>query len=237
MDLIQKLKWWITAGVEENIGALPHDRLKPMPASPTAADKNNPIVVQAEQTAGSCETLAALNEAKQNVDCPLRKTSSHTVLGRGSDKPLVMCVCESPSAPDDKENKLFSGETGVLLDKMLAAIGLDLATTAYVAALIPWRPPGNRAPTSVEVTTCLSFLNKEIELVQPQFLLLFGHTVVEALLNIKTLPKARGVWHEYTTGGQIIPAIATLAPATLKTSAQRKLAWEDLQMLQEKLPR
>ncbi|MDD3669158.1 MAG: uracil-DNA glycosylase [Alphaproteobacteria bacterium] len=237
MDLIQKLRWWITAGVEESIGDAPQNRMKPAPAQPSAADKANPVVVQAEQAARACADIAALNRAKEEADCPLKKTSAHTIVGRGSEHPVVLCIAESPGAADDKADRLFAGETGELVDRMLAAVGLDLATNAYAAVLIPWRPPGNRAPTPVEIATCLPFLRREIELLKPQFLLLFGNAVVEALLGIRTLPKARGIWHEYTIEGGTLPAVATLAPATLKTPAQKKLAWQDLQLLQEKLPK
>ena len=241
MNQEQKLKWLVLSGVTESIGEAPVNRLKsPDPnkgaSIPEAGSENlpeNSLLKQACQMAEEAQNLEDLYQKRSDFDgCPLKKTAVHTLNGRGVLNPDLMCLTEAPDTADEKVGLLMSGEAGILLDKMLGAIGLDLSKNAYVSSLIPWRAPGNRAPTEVELALCRPFWEREIEFIKPKILLLFGSGVAKSILGISALSKARGVWHTY----QGIPTRVSLAPATLlKLPQQKKMAWADLQQVQAEL--
>jgi len=243
MNNWQKLKWLILSGITESIGERPVNRLEKTVGYETNKVENtvsteakniaDTFVEQAMILASQSKNLSELYEKRSTFDgCPLKKTAAYTLNGYGSEHPDVLCLVEAPDTMDDREGKLIAGEVGVLLGKMLGAIGLNLNQNAYVSSLIPWRPPGNRKPNSTEHAVCRPFWEREIQLLQPKLLLLFGTGVSEALLGISSLSKARGAWHDYHG----IPTRVSIPPATLiKLSAQKKQAWEDLQQVQAKL--
>ena len=240
MNQEQNLRWLILSGATESVGEQPVNRLKnnqaerPIAVSAVEGKINAPSDLQlAEALVASAQSLADLYEKRAGFEaCPLKKTAMHTLNGRGVLNPDVMCIIEAPDTTDEKEGRLMSGEAGALLDKMLGAIGLDLNRNAYVSGLIPWRPPGNRAPTDAEFALCRPFWEKEIDLIAPKILLLMGGGVSKALLGISALSKARGSWHEYR--GRAVRV--SLAPVTLlKLPAQKRQAWEDLQQIKTKL--
>ncbi|MBQ7413718.1 MAG: uracil-DNA glycosylase [Alphaproteobacteria bacterium] len=240
MNIIQKLKWLILSGVTETIGEEPINRFErkatpiktePIPEMEPKADIA--LSQQAQALAQKAQTLTELYQARETFNgCPLKKTATHTVNGRGGSSPTILCVIEAADTEDDKSGIIMSGAVGQLLDKMLGAIGLDLNRNAYVTALVPWRPPGNRKPTEAEIACCLPFFNREIELLRPRCILIFGSGLSQILLGISALSKARGSWHAY----QNIPVRVSVPPATLiKLPAQKKQAWEDLQAIQKKM--
>ena len=241
MNQEQNLKWLILSGVSETVGESPVNRLAGKKAilepvldstpSPVASDDT--FVRRAEQVAAEAESLTDLYRRRAEFDgCPLKKTALHTLNGRGVPLPDILCMTDTPDTADEKAGQLFGGETGTLLDKMLAAIGLNLSQNAYVSSLIPWRPPGNRKPTEAELAVCRPFWEREIDFLKPKVLLLFGGGVAQALLGISALSKARGTWHTWHG----IPTRVSIAPATLlKLPAQKKQAWEDLQAIQKHL--
>ena len=112
---------------------------------------------------------------------------------------------------------------------MLAAIGLD-RTTVYIANIVPWRPPGNRTPTPQESAICLPFIERQIELADPDMLVCLGGPSAQTLLNVKEgILKARGRWFIPSTPARARSArMATLHPAyLLRTPLQKRLAWRD----------
>ncbi len=242
MNIQRILSWFLQAGITESIGEQPVNRYQRTPTLPEAevpvlnqapttqqstSQTDNILLTQACQLAVSASTLSELYAIRQKFDgCPLQKTAAHTVNGRGVTTPTVLCLVESPDTADDRSGHLMTGADGDLLDKMLMAIGLSLKTNTYLSALIPWRAPGNRKPTETESALCRPFWEKEIALLQPQLILLFGAGPAKALLDIDSLPKARTTTHQYNN----IPTFVTISPATLlKVPAQKKQAWEDLQ--------
>jgi len=128
------------------------------------------------------------------------------------------------------------GRSGQLLDRMMAAIGLD-RSSAYIANIIPWRPPGNRTPTPQEAAICLPFILRQIELSHADILVCLGGPSALALLGAKDgILKTRGRWFPYVAGSREIRAIATLHPAyLLRQPLQKRLAWRDLLMLRKAL--
>jgi DNA polymerase len=139
-----------------------------------------------------------------------------------------MFVGEAPGRDEDIEGLPFVGRSGKLLDRMLAAIGLD-RTQVYIANIIPWRPPGNRTPTPQESAICLPFVRKQIELVNPEVLVCLGGPSATTLLGIKDgITKTRGRWFSFNTGKHEIRAMPTFHPAfLLRSPLQKRLAWRD----------
>jgi len=244
MNQVQKLKWLMLSGITETMSETPVNRLRTAPSAVSEQRVGEPpesqvppekdvALYQAEELAKTATTLVELYEKRANFDgCALKKTAAHTLNGHGAENPDVLCYIEAPDTADERAGRLMADAAGELLDKMLGAIGLNLNQNAYVSALIPWRPPGNRKPSEAELALCRPFWEREIALLKPKIILLMGANVSGAVLGISALSKARGVWHEV----QGIPARVSIPPATLiKFPAQKKQAWEDLQQLQKKL--
>ena len=148
-----------------------------------------------------------------------------------------MVVGEAPGRDEDIEGRPFVGRSGQLLDRMLAAIGLD-RTSAYIANVIPWRPPGNRTPTPHETEICRPFIERQIELVAPKLLVTLGGASAKVLLNTPDgIMRLRGNWRAYAMrSGETIPVMPTLHPAyLLRNPAHKRLAWRDFLEVKAKL--
>ena len=204
-----------------------------MSAAPVAKGRS------AASLAASAATLAELKAVMEGFeDCPLKAMATNMVFGDGNPKAPIMFVGEAPGAEEDKQGKPFVGLSGQLLDRMMASIGLD-RSKAYITNMIAWRPPGNRQPSSQELLQCLPFVQRHIELVAPKILILVGGVAAKTLLSRSDgIMRMRGTWHDYMTSGLQTP-IATTAlfhPAyLLRSPGQKKEAWRDMQMIQDKL--
>jgi DNA polymerase len=160
--------------------------------------------------------------------CALKQTATQLVFADGTPGARVMFVGEAPGRDEDIEGLPFVGRSGKLLDRMLAAIGLDRGSV-YIANIIPWRPPGNRTPTPQESAICLPFIQRQIELANPDVVVCLGGPSSQTLLGIKEgITKSRGRWYTYDTGQREIRAMATFHPAfLLRSPLQKRLAWRD----------
>src|SRR5262249_58078358 len=124
----------------------------------------------------------------------LSRSATKLVFADGNPQARVMFVGEAPGRDEDIEGLPFVGRSGKLLDRMIAAIGLD-RTSAYIANVIPWRPPGNRTPTPQETLVCLPFIQRQIELVNPEVLVTLGNPSTQALLGTRDgIMRTRGKW-------------------------------------------
>ena len=225
MDIKQKLYWLMHAGITSFCAEQPSCTHK---ESPSADD--TPASQQATNIACKAKDLASLNADKQDFSLSsLKKTASHTILGQGPSTPRLMCIMEMPDTESDRSGQTLIGSQHEQLSKMMGAIHLDLSKDVYVTYLSPWRTPGNRPLTESERSLFLPFLEREIELVQPKVILLFGAGVANELLGTNSLAKARGQWHKWQT----TPVRVTLALNTLKTTPLRRQAWEDLQEVEK----
>ncbi len=218
------------------------DAPRPMPVSPrpaaAAALKPDEAALAARalaREAGTLEELRARLEAFEG--CTLKATARHCCFADGNPKARVMLVGEAPGADEDRVGLPFVGRSGQLLDRMLAAIGLERAKDVYIANTVPWRPPGNRTPTPQEMATCLPFIERQIALAAPEFLICLGGPAAQTLLGIKDgILKSRGRWFDYQAGERTIPALATLHPAyLLRQPLQKRLAWRDFRALKARL--
>lgn len=191
----------------------------------------------AKTLAASCTSLEELRAALETFDgCTLKHTAKNLVFADGNPEARVMLVGEAPGRDEDIRGLPFVGRSGQLLDRMLAAIGLD-RTSVYIANVLPWRPPGNRSPTPAEQAICRPFIERQIELAAPDFLVFLGGVSAKQMLNTSTgIMKLRGKWKHYTAGGRDIPALPTFHPAyLLRQPAQKRLAWRDLSSLKARL--
>ncbi len=212
-------------------------RRPPPPATPSLTVPSDDAVMAAREAAATAETLAALRDTLSRFEgCNLRHTATNLVFADGNPEARVMFVGEAPGFEEDLQGLPFVGRSGQLLDRMLAAIGLD-RTTAYIANVIPWRPPGNRDPTPQETEICRPFIERQITLVDPDVLVALGKASAHLLLNTTIgITRLRGQWKSYATGRRDIRAIATFHPAyLLRQPLQKKLAWRDFLAVQEAL--
>jgi DNA polymerase len=195
----------------------------------TAPPSPEVAVMAARTAAKSATTMAELRAIVAGFEgCGLKSTARQLVFADGNPAARVMFVGEAPGRDEDIEGLPFVGASGQLLDRMMAAIGLD-RSQAYIANIIPWRPPGNRTPTPQEAAICLPFILRQIELCDPHVLVCLGGPSAQTLLNVKEgILKIRGRWFSYHTGSREIRAIATLHPAyLLRQPLQKRLAWRD----------
>ena len=168
--------------------------------------------------------------------CALKSTATRLVFADGNPQARIMFVGEAPGREEDIEGLPFVGRSGKLLDRMIAAIGLD-RTSAYIANVIPWRPPGNRTPTPQETQICLPFIQRQIELVNPDVLVTLGNPSTQTLLSTREgIMKTRGRWFDYDTGTRVIRALATFHPAyLLRSPSYKRMAWQDLRAIAKAL--
>lgn len=162
--------------------------------------------------------------------CSLHRTRTQTVFGVGNRTAEWLVIGEAPGAEEDKRGEPFVGRAGQLLDNMLAAIGLDRAKNVYIANILKCRPPNNRDPQADEVAQCEPYLQQQIALLKPKLILAVGRIAAQNLLKTDTpLARLRGRVHHY--GEAQTPLIITYHPAyLLRTPADKRKAWEDLQL-------
>jgi uracil-DNA glycosylase len=253
------LAFYAEAGVDAVLGETPADcfgtpqaapEQRPVPATPAMPSPRAPsppaasappppeeaimAARAAAKSAASLEDLRAILESFEG--CALRQTAKRLVFADGNPLARVMFVGEAPGYDEDIQGLPFVGRSGQLLDKMLAAIGLD-RTGAYIANIIPWRPPGNRDPSLHETSICLPFIQRQIELVDPNVLVCLGKPSTAALLGVSDgIRKTRGRWFTYNTGARDIRAMATFHPAyLLRSPLEKRLAWRDFLAIRKAL--
>ncbi|MGY4330520.1 uracil-DNA glycosylase family 4 [Bradyrhizobium sp. LB7.2] len=256
------LAFYLEAGVDCALAEEPTDRLAeldtppPAPRAPPPVEAPRPVaapavirgetapapdiaIASAREAARTAPTLEALRELMQSFDgCALKHTATRLVFADGNPQARIMFVGEAPGRDEDIEGLPFVGRSGKLLDLMIGAIGLN-RTTAYIANVIPWRPPGNRTPTPQETQICLPFIQRQIELVNPDVLVSLGNPATQTLLSTREgIMRTRGRWFDYETAGRTIRALPTFHPAyLLRSPSYKRLAWQDLRAIAKILAR
>ena len=239
------LAWYEAMGVDEAIGDVPVDRFDaPLviahPAARPERKSSTPNPVQPAgpaARAGDAETLQALQEMVASFEeCALKRTAKTLCFARGSEAAKIMLIGEAPGRDEDLQGTPFVGRAGQLLDRMLAAIGLD-ESQVYITNTVYWRPPGNRTPTPQEVAACAPFLARQIELLNPGMLVLLGGGAAKNILGVSEgIMRLRGKWLKYACGGRDIATLATLHPAyLLRKPEEKRYAWRDLLMVKQAL--
>ena len=260
----QLLAFYLEAGVDCALADDPVDRLAEPDSATIAAPRENPAqrmlvrdapaatpavsrseiapapeaaIASAREAARTAPSLEALRSLLENFDgCALKHTATRLVFSDGNPQARIMFVGEAPGRDEDIEGLPFVGRSGKLLDRMIAAIGLD-RSKAYIANVIPWRPPGNRTPTPQETQICLPFIQRQIELVNPDVLVTLGNPSTQTLLATREgIMKTRGKWFDYDTGTRTIRALATFHPAyLLRSPSYKRMSWQDLRAIAKAL--
>lgn len=202
--------------------------------SATPPDAAETAARKAARNAGSLE---ALEQALAAFDgCGLKATAKNLCFYRGAPQARLMIVGEAPGREEDLEGKPFVGRAGQLLDKMLAAIALG-EDSVHITNVVYWRPPGNRTPTPQESQVCRPFLERQMELVAPDVVLLLGGAAAKQVLDVNEgIMRIRGKWREIASGPRTVKVMATLHPAyLLRTPAAKRHAWRDLLAVQAAL--
>ncbi len=254
IELIAALRLQWEWGADEALLETPQDRRQaapaassPMqkPAAPAPAQRGRAPSLpaapgDAAKIAATCHDLEALQAAMAAfTGCALRDTATQLVFADGAADARLMVIGEAPGGEEDRAGRPFVGPAGQLLDRMLGSIGLD-RRTVRIANAVPWRPPGNRAPTEAEIALCLPFLHRQIALTRPRGLLLLGAVAAKALLAAPErdlgIGRLRGTWRKVSIEGleAPLPALPTFHPAYLQRMPGAKAqAWRDLLALRE----
>jgi uracil-DNA glycosylase family 4 len=251
----QLLAFYLEAGVdcalsEQPVNRLSEPELPPAPPGPPisapavipaargeAPPSPEAAIMSAREAARTAPSLEALRELLEKFDgCALKFTATRLVFADGNPQARVMFVGEAPGREEDIAGLPFVGRSGQLLDRMIASIGLD-RSNAYIANVIPWRPPGNRTPTPQETQICLPFIQRQIELVNPDVLVTLGNPSTQTLLSTREgIMKTRGRWFAYETGTRAIRALATFHPAyLLRSPSYKRMSWQDLRAIAKAL--
>jgi uracil-DNA glycosylase len=190
--------------------------------------------ISARAVAQAAADLEMLRSKMAEFDgCTLKRTATQLVFADGLPGSRIMLIGEAPGESEDRIGRPFVGRAGQLLDRMLSAIGLD-RQKVYLANVVPWRPPGNRTPTLQETQICLPFIERQIYLADPEYLICLGGSAVRALLGVRGgIMRARGSWFPYPRQtGRDIQALAMLHPAfLLRQPAHKRFAWADMRAL------
>ncbi len=187
-------------------------------------DPGNSLFVEDYQKAETIEELNSL--IKECQKCPLGKTRNKFVYGVGNPKAHAMLIGEAPGADEDAQGEPFVGRAGKLLNDILKAINLE-RNEVYIANILKCRPPGNRDPQPFEMETCIPYLHKQIELINPKIILCLGRVAANGLLNKKlSLGDLRNNIYEFNG----IKVMATYHPAALlRNPGWKRGCWEDVQ--------
>jgi DNA polymerase len=237
------LDWYAAMGVDDAIGEAPVDcftapetrsaapRTMPRPRPAATGDNVRAANLTQVLTLAELEALAGAFDG-----CALKRTAKSLCFARGREDARLMLIGEAPGRDEDLQGKPFVGRAGQLLDRMLAAIGLN-EDHVYITNTVYWRPPGNRTPTPAEVEACAPFLARQIELLSPEVIVLLGGAAAKTILGVtEGIMRLRGKWLSYACGGRDIATLATIHPAYLLRNPEDKgLAWRDLLMVAERL--
>ena len=253
------LRWHADMGVDEAVGAAPFDWYAPSEPAPAASHSKRVQTAPAEAprialvapaasadeaaraaalAAAAAMTFDALEAAVRAFDgCSLKPGARNTVFADGVPGAELLVIGEAPGREEDATGKPFVGRAGQLLDRMLAAIGRSRASNTLISNVVYWRPPGNRAPTQIELAVCRPFVESLIELTAPKVVLIAGGVSLQALLGLPSIMRARGVFRTIETkSGFRVDALPVFHPAfLLRSPAQKRLAWADLVALERRL--
>lgn len=207
----------------------------PAQGVPTVPDEN--AIQNAKDLAASAGSLEELRQILGDfAGCNLKFAARNTVFSDGTAQSPLMIIGDGPDIHEDKQGVPFVGDSGQLLDKMLQAIGLD-RRSVYLTTVLPWRPPGNRAPSPQETAICRPFIERHIQLAKPKVLMAVGGLAAKVLLNTpKGILTLRGKWTEVSIDDQAYPTLPTLHPSYLmRQPEQKRMSWQDLLTVKKKL--
>ena len=172
-----------------------------------------------------------LDSIKDCLKCPLGLIRNNIVLGSGNPNAEIVFIGEAPGKDEDLQGMPFVGQSGKLLDKMLASIDLD-RKKIYIANVLKCRPPENRNPEQDEIEKCEPYLKKQLEIIKPKLIVALGRVSAITILKIKdSLTDMRNKIFNY----EGIDLLVTYHPAALLRNPNfKKFAWEDFKLIRDK---
>lgn len=183
--------------------------------------------------------LEAIDEGEVRgcTKCALHEGRTHTVFGEGDPDADILFIGEGPGADEDEQGRPFVGRSGALLDKMIAAMGVQ-RRDVYIANVVKCRPPGNRAPTPAEAEVCAQYLRRQIATIQPKAIVTLGGPAAKLILGKDGVTRLRGNWHRYDGTDPPIPVMPTFHPSYVLrryTKEVRGMVWSDLQAVMQRI--
>ena len=236
MEIYKKglLEWYVESGVDCFMHEDPQNRVMKTELIEKAvtAIKATSSNIGTRQLADQCNSIEELKRAINKFDgLEIKRGANCTVFADGNPKSDIMLIGEAPGANEDQQGIPFCGQSGKLLDNILAAIKID-RTKCYITNTIFWRPPANRRPTAEEINTCRPFVEKHVSLVDPKIIILVGSTAVESLLDLKTpMNELRSQTFQYKNIYLKSPVdtFVIFHPSyLLRQPSQKKVMWLDM---------
>jgi DNA polymerase len=209
-------------------------------AAPTSLSQDAAALVEAElepsAAPGGSEapTLEVLQrEVAACTRCgELAATRTQTVFGVGDPAARLCFMGEAPGADEDRQGEPFVGRAGQLLNKIIEACRMR-REDVYILNTIKCRPPGNRNPAPEESANCRRFLDRQLELIQPEFICCLGAVAAQNLLGTtEAIGRLRGRLHDYQ-GSKVV---CTYHPAyLLRNPSAKKYTWDDMKLLMREM--
>jgi len=202
----------------------------------TKAEASEPKLQQRDNAA-SVNAVAELekiaDEVRQCHKCSLGSLRTNAVPGEGNPKARILFVGEGPGADEDAQGRPFVGRAGQLLNKIIAACGLK-RSDVFIANIVKCRPPENREPRADEIINCFPYLQRQIEIINPEVIVALGAPAARTLLNTnKSIGQLRGQFHEYYAGIgsppiKLMPTYHTAYLLRNYSQENRRRVWEDM---------
>jgi DNA polymerase len=214
---------------QEILGSVLYIDAQKVIVSPEQSTESEKSIMSINTAWQSAETLPILHDHIHTcMECRLGDTRNSFVFGSGNPNADILIIGEAPGADEDSQGLPFVGAAGKLLTKILEAINLS-RDEVYIANIIKCRPPENRRPEKDEIAQCEPYLQKQIELIKPAFILALGLTAVNTLFKKNhQMQDIRGKVMNYHG----VSLLATYHPAALLRNPNwKKPAWEDVQLL------
>ena len=199
---------------------------------PGSTDNNSaPTSSQSTLLQGNLKALR--EELGECTRCRLAAGRNKIVFGVGNPKADIVFVGEGPGRDEDLKGEPFVGRAGQLLTKIIEAMGLT-RSDVYICNVVKCRPPNNRNPEPAEIAACRPFLEKQLDAIEPKFIVALGSHAAHTLLNTETrISDLRGHFHDYRANIRLMP---TFHPAyLLRYAGKKKETWEDMQQIMKEL--
>ena len=229
LDVLDDFEDFLTSGYRSKRG----ERILPDLPVVAPAASGGPSAGPGEPPAETDAIGEIAREVAGCKSCGLWETRKNTVPGIGVRRPVVLVVGEGPGAEEDRTGIPFVGPAGRYLDKWLAAIDLSRETNCYIGNVVKCRPPGNRDPEEDEVSSCIGYLERQVDELGPRAILTVGKIATQVLTGqSRGIGSMRGSTYSYRG----IPLVPTYHPsAVLRDPDYRPRVWEDLKRLKDLL--
>ncbi|MFT5522384.1 MAG: uracil-DNA glycosylase family 4 [Pirellulaceae bacterium] len=203
----------------------------PKPAVRGAVAVGTPMAAALQLDQRQTQLDVLRNEVSNCTLCEqLCSTRTQTVFGVGTIQPRLCFLGEAPGADEDREGEPFVGAAGQLLNKIIKACTLQ-REEVYILNTLKCRPPGNRNPLPDEVSNCRGYFERQLEILNPEYICCLGSIAAQNLLETKeSVGRLRGKFHNYRG----IKVMVTYHPAyLLRTDSAKRYTWDDMKMLME----